>query len=83
MLGDENISHDINANDKPFGSLSKATAGDEHDFLDTSTGIPRVKENGVCPPGTYGLECQTQCPVECSRDCDHTTGNCFIYIGMK
>ncbi|XP_048740444.2 cell death abnormality protein 1-like isoform X2 [Ostrea edulis] len=79
MLGDEHISNDINPNSTPFGSLSKDPANSENNIVDTSTGNSLVRQNDGCPPGMYGLECQSQCPMECSRDCDHTTGNGFIH----
>lgn len=82
MLGDGSIYHYINVNGISCAPLSKDTADDGHDFLNISTGIPLVKENDVCPPGVYGLECQTQCPMESSHNCDHVTGKYFIHIDI-
>ncbi|XP_056000376.1 multiple epidermal growth factor-like domains protein 11 isoform X2 [Ostrea edulis] len=79
MPANENTSINSNANSTSFGSLLKDTANRKNNIFDLITGNSLVRENNACPPGTYGFDCQSQRPMECSSVCDHTTGKVFIH----
>ncbi|XP_055887211.1 uncharacterized protein LOC106074751 isoform X2 [Biomphalaria glabrata] len=36
---------------------------------------------GDCVPGSWGLECDKTCPVECPASCQPETGKCFECVG--